>query len=330
MSGSSLLTVRGLSVAFEREGRVQTVVDNVDFDVREGETVALVGESGSGKSVTALSLLRLLDDSARVTADELTFEGASILAMPPRDLRRLRGKRIAMIFQDPMTSLDPVMRVGAQVAEAIELHEKLSRHELAARVERVLSSVGFPDPKAGAARYPHELSGGLRQRVLIAIAIAANPSLVLADEPTTALDPTLQAQVLDLLDRLRAERRMSLLLITHDLGVVAERSDRVVVLYAGQVVEAGPTREVFAQPRHPYTKALLAARPALGAASRGQSVLRPIPGMVPSPDAWPAGCRFAERCYQSRPSCHDAPGPRLGLISTDRVTRCPHAVGPIP
>lgn len=321
--GTSLLTVRGLTVAFEREGRARTVVDGVTFDVRAGETVAIVGESGSGKSVTALALLRLVDDSARVAADELSFDGTAVLTLTPAALQGLRGKRIAMIFQDPMTSLDPVMRVGDQVAEAIALHERLGRHDLAARVHETLRAVGFPDPERGAGRYPHELSGGLRQRVLIAIAIAANPSLVLADEPTTALDPTLQAQVLDLLDRLRRERRMSLVLITHDLGVVSERADRVVVMYAGQVVEAGPTRDVFTAPQHPYTRALLAARPALGAASRGAGRLRPIPGMVPSPDAWPSGCRFADRCHQVVAACEVAPGPVLGTVGVDRMTRCP-------
>ncbi len=335
----SLLTVRGLSVAFERDGRFCRVVDGVSFDIFPGETLAIVGESGSGKSVTALAIMRLLGDTARVACDELSYRGTPILSMSPAALRAFRGRRVAMIFQDPMTSLDPVMRVGDQVAEAIALHESLPRKALRARVEEVLAAVGFPDPRAGADRYPHELSGGLRQRILIAIAISANAELILADEPTTALDPTLQAQVLDLLERLRAERNLSLLLVTHDLGVVSERADRVVVLYAGQVVEAGATRQVFDAPAHPYTKALLAARPALGQASSRKSVLRPIPGMVPPPEAWPRGCRFASRCYQAVAECTHDPGPMLraptidahdGHGSRHRVTRCAFAVQELP
>jgi oligopeptide/dipeptide ABC transporter ATP-binding protein len=330
VSESPLLAVRGLSVTFAREGHARKVVDGVSFEVRSGETVAVVGESGSGKSVTSLAILRLLGDAARVEADALHFEGRDVLAMDDRALRALRGRQVAMIFQDPMTSLDPVMRVGDQVAEAIALHEALGRRDLEARVHEALGAVGFPDPKAGAMRFPHELSGGLRQRVLIAIAIAARPKLVLADEPTTALDPTLQAQVLDLLDRLRAERGLSLVLVTHDLGVVAQRADRVVVLYAGQVVESGPTAALFREPKHPYTRALLAARPELGAASRGNSRLRAIPGLVPPPEAWPAGCRFAARCHQAKATCHDAPGPALVTLEAERVARCPHPQEPLP
>ncbi len=324
-----MLAVRGLSVTFAREGHARTVVDGVSFEVRAGETVAVVGESGSGKSVTSLALLRLLGDGARVEAESVRFEDREVLAMDERALRAYRGREVAMIFQDPMTSLDPVMRVGDQVAEAIALHERLPRRELDARVHEALRAVGFPDPKAGAARFPHELSGGLRQRVLIAIAIAARPKLVLADEPTTALDPTLQAQVLDLLDRLRAERGLSLVLVTHDLGVVAQRADRVVVLYAGQVVESGPTAALFRDPKHPYTRALLAARPELGAASRGHGRLRAIPGVVPPPEAWPAGCRFAARCHQATPSCDEAPGPALVALASDRFARCPRPQEPL-
>ncbi len=309
---------------------MRTVVDDVTFAVDEGECVAIVGESGSGKSVTSLAILRLLGPEGEVRAEELTFREASVLDLAPAALRSLRGKGIAMIFQDPMTSLDPVMRVGDQVAEAITLHENLRGRELAARVEHVLRAVGFPDPSEGARRFPHELSGGLRQRVLIAIAIAAKPSLVLADEPTTALDPTLQAQVLDLLDRLRAEERLSLVLVTHDLGVVAERADRVVVLYAGQVVESGPTDEVFRAPLHPYTRALLAARPELGEASRGRGRLRAIPGTVPAPERWPAGCRFAERCHQAREGCRTSPGPALVTLAPGRAVRCPVPQEPLP
>jgi oligopeptide/dipeptide ABC transporter ATP-binding protein len=317
-------------VTFAREGRERTVVDGVSFDVRAGETVAVVGESGSGKSVTSLAVLRLLGEGARIEAESLRFEGRDVLAMGDRELHAFRGREVAMIFQDPMTSLDPVMRVGEQVAEAITLHERIGRGALEARVHDVLHAVGFPDPRAGAKRFPHELSGGLRQRVLIAIAIAARPKLVLADEPTTALDPTLQAQVLDLLDRLRAQHDLSLVLVTHDLGVVAQRADRVVVLYAGQVVESGPTADVFRDPRHPYTRALLAARPELGAASRGNSRLRAIPGMVPPPEAWPRGCRFAARCHQATTPCHEEPAPTLVAFGNERFARCPHPQEPLP
>lgn len=325
-----LLVVRGLSVQFRHEERTRTVVDDVTFEVEEGSCVAVVGESGSGKSVTALAVLRLLGPEATVAADELSFRGSAILGLGPSELRALRGKGIAMIFQDPMTSLDPVMRVGEQVAEAITLHERVRGRALDQRVESVLRAVGFPDPREGARRFPHELSGGLRQRVLIAIAIAARPSLVLADEPTTALDPTLQAQVLDLLDRLRAEQRSSLVLVTHDLGVVAERADRVVVLYAGQVVESGPTAALFADPKHPYTRALLAARPELGAASRGLGRLRPIPGTVPAPEHWPSGCRFADRCHQAVESCRTTPFPALVALGSGHATRCPHVQKALP
>jgi oligopeptide/dipeptide ABC transporter ATP-binding protein len=325
-----LLDVRALTVRFRRGGALRTVVDDVTFEVEAGACVALVGESGSGKSVSSLAILRLLGPDAEVHAERLAFAGTDVLALPAQEMRRLRGKGIAMIFQDPMTSLDPVMRVGDQVAEAITLHERVSGRALRDRVEAVLAAVGFPDPREGSRRFPHELSGGLRQRVLIAIAIAAKPSLVLADEPTTALDPTLQAQVLDLLDRLRAEEKLSLVLVTHDLGVVAERADRVVVLYAGQVVESGPTSEVFREPRHPYTRALLAARPELGAASRGAAKLRAIPGAVPAPEQWPNGCRFAERCHQSREACAREPSPALALVGPGRASRCPLPQEPLP
>ena len=330
MVADPLLVVRGLSVRFRRDGLTRTVVDDVTFEVEAGSCVAVVGESGSGKSVTSLAILRLLGPEAEVRAEELRFGHTPLLSLDPAALRALRGKGIAMIFQDPMTSLDPVMRVGDQVAEAITLHEPVRGKALDARVEDVLRAVGFPDPSAGRKRFPHELSGGLRQRVLIAIAIAARPSLVLADEPTTALDPTLQAQVLDLLDRLRAQERLSLVLVTHDLGVVAERADRVVVLYAGQVVESGPTVEVFSSPKHPYTRALLAARPELGAASRGHARLRAIAGTVPAPERWPAGCRFAERCHQAKPSCAATPAPALVSIAPGRASRCPHPQEPLP
>ena len=302
-----MLTVRNLRVGFASGGTMVTPVDGVSFDIARGETLALVGESGCGKSLTSLALLRLLPPPGQILpGSELRLDGEDILALSPAALRRMRGGRISMIFQDPMTSLNPVLTVGSQVAEAITAHERVTRREVRARVLSLFEEVGIPDPADRFGAYPHQLSGGLRQRVMIAIALAAEPDLLLADEPTTALDVTVQAQILELLNRLQASRGMGILLITHDLGIVAGRADRIAVMYAGQIVEEGTTAAVFADPAHPYTRGLFGSIPSL---TGPRTRLSPIPGVVPPPDRWPSGCRFHPRCPEVMDRCaREAPG----------------------
>jgi oligopeptide/dipeptide ABC transporter ATP-binding protein len=269
-------------------------VDGVTFALDRGETLALVGESGCGKSLTSLALLRLIPRPGRIDPGSVIRLGETdVLALEGEALRDIRGRRIGMIFQDPMTSLNPVFTAGSQIAEAIRAHYPVSRAEARERSLRLLQEVGIPDPISRLDAYPHQLSGGMRQRVMIAIALAAEPEILVADEPTTALDVTVQAQILEVLDRLRASRGMAVLLITHDLGIVAGRADRVAVMYAGQIVEEAPTSRLFANPSHPYTQGLFASMPRLrGPIGR----LNPIPGTVPPANAWPAGCRFRPRC----------------------------------
>ena len=258
-----LLDVQHLTVAFEGASPL-TAVDNVSFQIATGETLGLVGESGSGKSVTAFSILRLLQPPGRITAGRILFEGRDLLALPEREMRGVRGARISLIFQEPMTALNPVMRVGDQIAEALTVHGQASTSEARERAVGLLDAVHIPDAARRVRDYPHQLSGGMRQRVMIAIALACHPALVIADEPTTALDVTIQAQVLDLLRELRAQFNLSLLLITHDFGVIAEIADRVAVMYRGAIVEQGPVRQVLRTPTHDYTRGLLAAVPGLG------------------------------------------------------------------
>jgi oligopeptide/dipeptide ABC transporter ATP-binding protein len=288
------LVVRGLSVAFEARGRRDQIVEDVDLSVSQGRTLGLVGESGSGKSVTALALLGLLPRAtARVTFDHLTLAGEDMRGATPRDWRRKRGREVAMIFQDPMTSLNPALTIGEQIGESVRLHLRLGRKAARARAVEVLDQVGIP----GAARrlddYPHSFSGGMRQRAMIAMALACRPKVLLADEPTTALDVTVQAQILDLLRELRTELQMAVLLITHDLGVVADSCDEVVVMYAGQLVERAAADQLFDRPLHPYTEALLHSLPERG---RPGEALPVMPGVVPTPGNRPAGCRFHPRC----------------------------------
>jgi peptide/nickel transport system ATP-binding protein len=314
---SRVLEVDNLRVTFPgTDGRRVAAVDGVSLALSRGETLALVGESGCGKSLTGLSLLRLVPAPGRIEpGSRIRLGDADVLALEGPALRAIRGRRIGMIFQDPMTSLDPVFRVGDQIAEGILAHFPVSKREARERAVALLREVGIPDPPARAEAFPHQLSGGMRQRVMIAIALAAEPDLLVADEPTTALDVTVQAQILEVLDRLRAQRGMAVLLITHDLGIVAGRADRVAVMYAGQIVEEAPTAELFAKPSHPYTQGLFGSIPRLtGPVAR----LRPIPGTVPSPAAWPAGCRFRPRCPQAfepcgrEPPIHDVgPGQRM-------------------
>jgi peptide/nickel transport system ATP-binding protein/oligopeptide transport system ATP-binding protein len=298
---SSLLDVHNLSVRFPTRDGAVAAVDGVSFTVTEGETLALVGESGCGKTLTTLSVLRLTPPAAVVEAEGITLRGRELTRLAERDMRAVRGKEVGVIFQDPLTALNPVWPVGEQVAEGLRLHEGLGRRAAWGRAVEALREVGIADSQRRASEYPHQLSGGMRQRAMIAAALACRPPLLIADEPTTALDVTLQAQVLDLLLRLREERRLSILLITHDLGVVAELAHRVAVMYAGQIVESAPVAALFGRPLHPYTRALLSAVPRLD--SRGGQRLATIDGTVPDPTHYPPGCRFAPRCPQALEAC---------------------------
>jgi peptide/nickel transport system ATP-binding protein len=302
MPAGPQLSVRGLSVRIgEGQGAVRPV-DGLDLDIRPGETYALLGESGCGKSMTALALMRLLPPGARTVAGEVRLGGTDLLALPEWRMRQERGGRVGMIFQEPMTSLNPVMTVGAQIAESVRLHDPAHRRSPRSRVVELLRAVGIPDPQRRAEEYPHQLSGGMKQRVMIAIALAGRPALLVADEPTTALDVTIQAQVLGLLGGLQRDTGMAVLLITHDLGVVAQVADRVAVMYAGQIVEAGDCAAFFARPRHPYSRRLFDSLPSTE--KRGQP-LAVIPGTVPRLDRPFVGCRFAERCPIVEPRCRD-------------------------
>ncbi|HEY9444871.1 MAG TPA: ABC transporter ATP-binding protein, partial [Gemmatimonadales bacterium] len=283
-----VLEVKDLRISFPVEGAGRMYpVDGVSFSLDRGETLALVGESGSGKSLTSLALLRLVPPPGRIEAGStITLGDTDVLGLQGEALRRIRGKRIGMIFQDPMTSLNPVLTVGDQISEGVRAHLPVSRREARDRALHLLQEVGIPDPVSRLDAYPHQLSGGMRQRVMIAIALSAEPQILVADEPTTALDVTVQAQILEVLDRLRASHGMAVLLITHDLGIVAGRADRVAVMYAGQIVEEARTPALFARPSHPYTQGLFASVPRLhGPVGR----LRPIRGNVPPPSAWPSG-----------------------------------------
>jgi peptide/nickel transport system ATP-binding protein len=308
--GKTILKVRGLRMGFAsgyaRTRRVLVAVDGVDFELRSGETLALLGESGCGKSATALALLRLLPAAGRILAGEIDFDGRDLLRLPESEMRAVRGGGMAMIFQEPATSLNPVLTVGRQIGEVLERHLALFGAPARTRALELLDAVGIADAPRRLGEYPFQLSGGMKQRVMIALALAGNPRLLIADEPTTALDVTIQAQILDLLRRLQAERGMGMLLITHDLGVVAQMAHRVGVMYAGQIVEEAPRDAFFAAPCHPYSKKLFAALPDL---SRRGGRLETIAGQVPSLAAMPAGCRFSERCAHAWSRCHDeAPG----------------------
>ena len=304
MPEEALLTVHGLTTWFRSGVAEVKAIENVCFSVVAGECLAIVGESGSGKSVTALSILRLASAS-KVEANALRFEGADLLAMSERQIRQVRGRLISMIFQEPMTSLHPIMKVGRQIMETLELHTNLGKKEIAERASELMRLVRIPDAERRLQEYPHQLSGGMRQRIMIAIAIACGPKLLIADEPTTALDVTIQAQILDLLNDLRRRLGMAILLITHDMGVVANNSDRVLVMYAGRVVEQAPVKDLFANALHPYTTGLLASIPRI--VHKGDDAKRPrlkeIPGIVPSIAERPSGCAFVTRCRFARDRC---------------------------
>ncbi len=314
-----VLRVEDLRVEFRGERGPVPVVDGVSLELRAGETLALVGESGSGKTVTALSVLRLLPEpQGRIAGGHIWFRGRDLTVLAAPEMRRVRGREIAMVFQEPMTSLNPVFSCGDQIAEGLRLHEGLGPAAARARTVELLREVGIPAPEQRAREYPHQLSGGMRQRVMIAMALACRPAVLIADEPTTALDVTIQAQILELLQRLQGERGMAMLLITHDLGVVAGVADRVCVLYAGQVVESCAAPAVFRGSRHPYTAGLLASLPRPGT-RRG--ALRAIPGQVPEPPAYPRGCRFHPRCPVAEPRCADG-SPSLDVSPDGRASRC--------
>jgi peptide/nickel transport system ATP-binding protein len=314
-----LLQVEKLAVTFRQEGVETTPVRSVSLTVRAGERVAVVGESGCGKSLTALALTRLAPTDRARLSGQVLFEGSDTLALSSRELSRVRGRGIAYVFQDPSASLNPVMRVCDQIAECLP---DVSRAERLSTIIDLLTKTGLPDPARAARAYPCELSGGQQQRVMLAMALAARPKLLVADEPTTALDVTTQRHVLDLIDALADANGMAVLLITHNLGLVAGRMERVYVMYAGQVIETGAVADVLARPGHPYTRGLLAAVPLLDAPRNAP--LKDIPGTVPSPDAWPAGCAFAPRCTDASPLCHAEQPPET--LTQGRLLRCwPHA-----
>jgi peptide/nickel transport system ATP-binding protein/oligopeptide transport system ATP-binding protein len=313
----SLLEVRDLKTHFFTDEGVVRAVDGVSFDVRAGETLAVVGESGSGKSVTSLSILRLIPSPpGRIVSGSIRFRGRDLLALPAEEMRRIRGREISMIFQEPMTSLNPVYTCGEQVMESLILHERLSRRDARLRAIDLLRMVGIPSPDQRVDEYPHQMSGGMRQRVMIAMALACRPAILIADEPTTALDVTIQAQILELLKRLQGELGMAVILITHDLGVVAETADRVVVMYGGQVVESCDVRSAFRRTLHPYTSGLLRSLPRLGS----REPLRVIPGTVPNPADFPRGCRFEPRCPVAAPRCGEPPA--LEIVEAGHASRC--------
>jgi peptide/nickel transport system ATP-binding protein len=314
-----LLRLEDLRTYFFTDDGVVRAVDGVSFEVREGETLAVVGESGSGKSVTSLSILRLIaEPPGKIMGGRILFRGRNLLELGPRAMRAIRGKEISMIFQEPMTSLNPVYTCGEQIMEALVLHEKLDRKAARARTIEMLKLVGISSPEQRVDEYPHQMSGGMRQRVMIAMALACKPSILIADEPTTALDVTIQAQILELLKHLQDVLGMAVLLITHDLGVVAETADRVAVMYAGQVVEYCDVNAAFKRTLHPYTAGLLDALPRLGVK---QESLRVIPGNVPDPSRFPSGCRFHPRCPVAQQRCRESEPPVL-TFDGDHQSRC--------
>lgn len=316
---AKLLEVTGLRTEFKTAAGVIRAVDGVDLAVDKGETLGIVGESGCGKSITSLSIMQLLPKGlGKVAAGEIRLEGENMLAFSERKMRQIRGNRIAMIFQEPMTSLNPVFRVGKQIAEAVRYHQGVGKKEAMSRAVEMLTKVGIPRPEKVAVSYPHELSGGMRQRVMIAMAMVCNPKLLIADEPTTALDVTIQAQILDLMRELQRTEGTSILMITHDLGVVAEMCDRIVIMYAGQVVEETDVKTLFKNPKHPYTKSLLASLPQLNSE---QDRLASIPGQVPNPLEMPEGCRFAPRCQFAQDICR-ANAPGLEEVEAGHKCRC--------
>jgi oligopeptide/dipeptide ABC transporter ATP-binding protein len=315
-----LLDVRGLRTHFHTSAGVIRAVDGVSWDVRKGETVALVGESGCGKSVSALSVMRLVSAPAgRIVGGEILFKGRNLLALSEEEMRRVRGREIGMIFQEPMTSLNPVLTIGRQLTETVETHLAMTSAQSQARAVELLSLVGIPEGVRRLRQFPHQFSGGMRQRIMIAMALACDPALVLADEPTTALDVTIQAQILELMKSLSRRLGAAIMMITHNLGVVARYADRVNVMYAGKIVERATAREIYANPRHPYTLGLLRSVPRLDEPRRAK--LQPIPGQPPDLSRLPAGCSFAPRCAYAIDRCRvEEPG--LDPVAADHLSAC--------
>ena len=327
MVQEKLLTVNKLRTEFFQNKKTSvTAINEISFDIGKGEILGLVGESGCGKSVTSLSIMRLLNfTSGKVTKGEVILDGKDLQKLSEKEMREIRGGKMSMIFQEPMSSLNPAMRIDKQMIEGIRLHTNLSKQEARERAAKILQQVGIPDPERVLKNYPHQLSGGMSQRVMIAMAMSCNPQLLIADEPTTALDVTIQAQILELMKKIQQEEGMSILLITHDLGVVAEMCNRVIVMYAGEIVEEAPVEVLFNNPTHPYTEGLIASVPKLGS---GVKVLPSIPGSVPDLSMLPKGCRFAPRCKYATERCHNEE-PDLFEVSEHQKCRCwlrdPHA-----
>ena len=313
-----MLQVRDLKTYFFTSNGIVKAVDGISFSLKKGETMALVGESGCGKSVTALSLLRLVPEPGKIVGGQIRFDGEDLLHLTEPEMRRVRGNRIAMVFQEPMTALNPVLRIGNQISEVLLQHQDISKADAQIASIDLLHQVGIPAPEQRIREFPHQLSGGLRQRVIIAMALACDPQLLIADEPTTALDVTIQAQIMDLLSNLQSERQMATLLITHDLGVVAESAQQVAIMYAGIIVEYASVNQLFDNPGHPYTRGLLASVPRLG---DKRDRLSPIDGHVPSPLAHHTGCPFLERCPEVIPTCSNR-CPKLKEIAPGHYVRC--------
>lgn len=318
MNEQVLLDIQELKTYFYTDSGVVPSVDGVSFQINKGETIGIVGESGSGKSVTSLSIMGLVGKPGKVTGGKILFDGQDLVTVSNREMRRIRGNEIAMIFQEPLTSLNPVFTVGFQVAEAIRLHQKADKEEAKKKTIELLKKVGIPRPDKVYSSYPHSLSGGMRQRVMIAMALSCNPKLLIADEPTTALDVTIQAQILHLMRELIRDNGTSIILITHDLGVVAEMVDRVIVMYAGQVVEQTDVFTLFSKPRHPYTLGLLKSTPKI---HELKDELESIEGTVPNPGNMPKGCRFAPRCPYAMDKCVTE-APRLEEMNPGHQVRC--------
>ncbi len=316
----ALLRVEHLVTEFETDGGTLRAVDDVSFELPAGGTIGIVGESGCGKSVTSLSILRLIQRPGRIASGKIMFDGRDLLALSEKEMRSIRGQKIAMVFQEPMSSLNPVYTVGDQIAESVILHQKRSKREALARAVELLALVGIPSPEERVNAYPHQLSGGMRQRVMIAMALACDPKLLIADEPTTALDVTIQAQILELLADLRKKKDMAVMLITHDLGLVAEFAEHVVVMYAGRVVESAPVKDLFRKPQHPYTRGLLRSVPSYADNAR-QPRLPTIPGVVPDLRRLPPGCRFKDRCDVAIDRCGKEE-PALERRADGRLVRC--------
>ncbi len=321
---TNVLELKNLKTYFFTDEGVIKAVDDVSVNVEEGKTLGLVGESGCGKSVTAMSILRLVSPPGRIVGGEILLKGRNLVPLSDHEMRQVRGCQISMIFQEPMTALNPVLEVGFQIAEAVRAHESVSKREAWSRAVESMRAVSIPDPEKRSRDYPHHLSGGMRQRIMIAMALVCNPALLIADEPTTALDVTIQAQILELLESLREKYNLSMILISHDLGVIAEVAETVAVMYAGKIVEMGPAMDIFHNPRHPYTQGLLLSVPRLGSSVQKKDRLDVIEGMVPNLLHLPDGCSFAPRCHKKTVECTLSTIP-LEAVSERCEVRCIHA-----